>query len=73
MKKKIEYIKCTNCKEPIKSGRIVMLTYDQRTGTYTKGNVPPEYNQGAFPFGRQCAKAMELEHTLTIQKAEATR
>ena len=41
---------------------IVWLELDQRTGTYTNQEVPTEFSQGGFPFGKDCAKIMLAEH-----------
>jgi hypothetical protein len=48
---------CAHCGKPLR-GRFVWLELDQRSGTYTNGDVPPEHSQGAFPIGVSCAKAL---------------
>lgn len=45
---------CIRCNAEIKD--IVWLEFDQRTSSYTDQEIPDEFNQGAFPFGRDCAK-----------------
>lgn len=53
--------RCERCGEVLTE--VVWLTYDQRTNTYTNQTVPDEYNQGAFPFGKTCAKREIAKHT----------
>lgn len=53
---------CTRCGERLNPARLVWLSLDQRTNTYTDGEIPPESDQGGFPFGRACAKAAKAEH-----------
>lgn len=55
---------CTRCGKPIRPRFAVWLELDQRTGTYTAGRVPEAASQGAFPFGKACAAAAEVEHAL---------
>ncbi len=50
---------CTRCNATLEN--VVWLEFDQRTNTYTNQEIPDEFNQGAFPFGKDCAKK-ELGH-----------
>jgi hypothetical protein len=47
---------CERCGEDLHPNREVWLGYDQRTHTYTDKPIPPEHDQGGFPFGRACAR-----------------
>lgn len=58
---------CERCKKKLAEYRggeynIVWLEYDQRTSTYTDKEVPAEFSQGGFPFGKDCAKVVLAEH-----------
>lgn len=60
---------CERCGEKLKSREsAVWLELDTRTGTYTAGDVPPEVSQGAFPFGKACAKHAQSEHDAKINR-----
>jgi hypothetical protein len=64
---KNQLVFCERCKAKLAEHRngeynIVWLVFDQRTGTYTDKEVPDEFSQGAFPFGRDCAKVVLVEH-----------
>lgn len=54
---------CTRCGQPLARRGVVWLELDQRTGRYLRpGLVEPEHSQGAFPFGRDCARALTFQH-----------
>lgn len=62
-----EEIKCECCQKIIKES-IVWLELDQRTNSFHNfGNIPEEFNQGGFPFGKYCAKKMILRAKLKEQ------
>lgn len=48
---------CEECGKKI-IGKPVWLELDQRTYTYTKRDVPIEFSQGGFTFGKTCAKKL---------------
>jgi hypothetical protein len=58
---------CTECGQRL-HGRIVMLEFDQRDSTYRNGDVPKEFSQGWFPFGRACAEKI-LKRTKADENA----
>ena len=66
-----EFVFCKRCGAKLRVQRgeynIVWLEYDIRTGTYTDGEVPSEFSQGGFPFGKDCAKAALGEHASAVQ------
>jgi hypothetical protein len=67
---KNQLVFCERCKAKLAEHRngeynIVWLVLDQRTGTYTDKEIPDEFSQGAFPFGRDCAKVVLAEHEAT--------
>jgi len=55
---------CLLCGKPLKSEKIVWLSLDTRTDTYTDEEIPPYFDQGGFEFGPDCAKRMRAEHHL---------
>lgn len=64
---KNQLVFCERCGAKLSEHRngeynIVWLIYDQRTGTYTDKQIPDEFSQGAFPFGKDCAKILIQEH-----------
>jgi len=52
--------KCTKCGKELDENKIIWLTLSSKTGKYyieiTGMEVPEKENQGAFPFGKDCAK-----------------
>lgn len=69
---KNQLVFCTRCDAKLAEHRngqynIVWLEYDLRTGTYTDKEVPAEFSQGAFPFGKDCAKVVLSEHEAAEQ------
>lgn len=54
--------RCTRCEEFLHPAREVWLSYDQRTGTYTDQDIPPEHDQGGFVFGKACSLRALAEH-----------
>ena len=69
---KNEFVFCERCGAKlttIKGGtyNVIWLEYDQRTGTYTNKEVPAEFSQGGFPFGKDCAKIVLAEHETAEQ------
>lgn len=64
MTKPTKKIFCEKCGALLNPKSIVWLTLNNYSGTYTNAEtVPDEYNQGAFPFGKDCAKQALAEHT----------
>lgn len=60
---------CTRCERKLNPNNIAMLELDQRTNTYHDfDDVPPEYSQGWFPFGVNCA-AREIHKAKRARKA----
>lgn len=56
--------RCERCGEVLKTERIVWLELDQRNNTYHVFNdVPEDWSQGWFAFGRACAKRQIAEAT----------
>ena len=47
--------KCEHCQKPLKEDQIIWLELDMISGEY-KENIKSENSQGAFPFGKSCAK-----------------
>lgn len=69
---KNEFVFCERCGAKLtthKGGEynVIWLEYDQRTGTYTNKEVPAEFSQGGFPFGKDCAKVVLAEHEAAEQ------
>lgn len=69
---KNEFVFCERCGAKLTTlkGReynVIWLEYDQRTGTYTNKDVPTEFSQGGFPFGKDCAKIVLAEHEAAEQ------
>ena len=58
---------CERCSAKLNLDKIWWLEYDQRTGTYTDKEVPAEFSQGGFPFGKDCAKKALAEHEAAQQ------
>lgn len=58
---------CEECGARLDIRKAVWLTFDQRTGNYTDQDVPDEYSQGAFPFGRDCAKKLLQSSAIAIE------
>lgn len=53
--------RCTCCDRPLR-GRIRYLELDQRTGSYHDlKDVPEEQSQGWFPFGKDCARYLNVK------------
>lgn len=49
--------KCAVCLRELNPNNKVGLELDMRDGKlYKPGGVPPEYSQGWFPVGKDCAK-----------------
>ena len=75
---KNEFVFCERCGAKlttIKGGtyNVIRLEYDQRTGTYTNKEVPAEFSQGGFPFGKDCAKIVLAEHEAAEHRVHLTR
>jgi len=73
---KNKFVFCERCGAKLKTHKggeynIIWLEYDQRTGTYTNKEVPAEFSQGGFPFGKDCAKIV-LSETLPDLQAVST-
>ena len=50
-------IRCTHCDKILKPNKAIMLECDYRTAEYYfPGDVPEEFSQGGFWFGKTCAK-----------------
>lgn len=50
---------CMRCGKQLDHATSVWLELDQRTNEYHDyGGVPPEFSQGGFEFGRDCADAL---------------
>lgn len=47
---------CEICGKKLDPNKIVWLNLDRRTNTYTDKELPSQYSQGGFPFGKDCAK-----------------
>jgi hypothetical protein len=58
---------CERCGAKLAGDKIWWLELDQRTGTYTDQEVPAEFSQGGFAFGKDCAKIMLAEHKAAEQ------
>jgi hypothetical protein len=56
--------RCERCNDFLDPKKEVWLTYDQRTNTFTDLEIPEQYSQGGFPFGRACARRALKEHQL---------
>ena len=63
---------CERCGAKLAGDKIWWLELDQRTGTYTDQEVPAEFSQGGFAFGKDCAKIMLAEHEAAEQKMHPT-
>lgn len=61
-----ERSKCQRCGESLHPKREVWLELDQRTNTYTAGEVPEQHSQGGFAFGKACAKKAQAEHDAAL-------
>lgn len=60
---------CTCCGKKLNTDTLVFLELDQRINEYHDfGNIPEDYNQGGFPFGRSCAKKARLSAKHAIEK-----
>ena len=57
---------CERCGAKLAGDKIWWLELDQRTGTYTDQEVPAEFSQGGFAFGKDCAKIMLAEHKAAV-------
>jgi hypothetical protein len=53
---------CERCGAKLAGDKNWWLELDHRTGTYTDQEVPAEFSQGSFAFGKDCAKIMLAEH-----------
>ena len=54
-------IRCECCGKVL-TGALVYLELDQRNNTFHDfGGIPPEKNQGGFPFGAACARKMRRQ------------
>jgi len=65
---------CQRCSKELKPGTEVWLYFRTSTGTYhpqneTAGWMDTVDNQGAFPFGKDCAER-ELELTMKLMVIE---
>lgn len=54
---------CKRCDARLDIRKSVWLLLDQRTGTYTDQDVPDEFSQGAFAFGKNCTETEKRMHT----------
>ena len=62
---------CERCGEKLRDrAAAVWLELDTRTDTYTAGEVPTEVSQGAFPFGKTCAKRAQAVHDAKTSNVE---
>lgn len=73
---KNEFVFCERCGAKLttikgETYNVIWLEYDQRTGTYTDKEVPAEFSQGGFPFGKDCAKIVLAEHEAAEQSLHA--
>lgn len=64
------HIWCERCGARLDVRKSVWLVLDQRTGTYTDQDVPDEFSQGAFVFGKDCAETEKRLHTEARQNNE---
>lgn len=65
---------CERCGEKLKGrSEAVWMELDTRTDTYTTGDVPEAFSQGAFPFGKTCAKRAQVEHDAATSNAQGNR
>lgn len=60
--------RCERCNEFLHPDREVWLEYDRRVLKCTDQEVPEQYNQGGFPFGKACAKKEIEEWKQASQK-----
>lgn len=49
---------CMECGKTIKSGKVIWLEMNMKTGEYKEELLPGEPSQGMFPFGADCAKTV---------------
>jgi hypothetical protein len=60
----MEKERCTNCDKILNLKRAIMLECDFRTGEYyLPGDVPEEFSQGGFWFGKDCAERLLKENS----------
>lgn len=55
---------CENCGAELNPERVIWLELDNRTNTFTSLEIPAEYSQGYFPFGKTCARQEEAKNGL---------
>lgn len=55
-------LRCTECGKEL-TGRVVWLVLSNKTGNYYKSEegIPEDENQGAFPFGSDCAENVGVD------------
>lgn len=53
---------CLLCAKKLDPAKMVWLALDTRTNTYTDEEIPPEFDQGGFEFGHDCAARMRRAH-----------
>lgn len=60
---------CTACQQMLHPAKVVSLEFDQRINEYHDfGGIPPESNQGGFPFGADCAKKAREKARVKLAK-----
>jgi hypothetical protein len=66
---KPDIITCEKCGRVLDPDEAVWIEWDTRLGGPAKTfPVPPEHSQGAFPYGRDCAKKLGFKETTTSWK-----